>query len=82
MPSGDDKPFDLATGYNLFFAGMVCGGGALAAGLAIGAAGDLLVRAFAQNQQAFVPLLLVMIFAECIGLFAFIIAILMASKWK
>ena len=39
---------ELPDGFRCFFAGMVCGGGALAAGLAIGAAGDLLVRAFAQ----------------------------------
>ena len=46
MPPGSEN-LELAIGYRLFFAGMVCGGGALAAGLAIGAAGDLLVRAFA-----------------------------------
>ena len=46
MPPGSEN-LELAIGYRLFFAGMVCGGGALAAGLAIGAAGDLLVRSFA-----------------------------------
>ena len=68
-----------AFGYKLFGAGFVVGLSALASGLAIGYSGDYLVRAYAKTDAVFVVLVLVMIFAECIALYGFIVAILMTS---
>ena len=65
-------------GYNLFGAGLVVGCSALASGLAIGYAGDYLVRAYAKTDAVFVAMVLVLIFAECIALYGFIVAILMS----
>jgi V-type H+-transporting ATPase proteolipid subunit len=50
---------------------------ALAAGLAIGVAGDAGVRAYAQTDGIFVGMILIMIFAEAIGLYGLIVAIIM-----
>lgn len=69
----------VKTGYQLFSAGLCCGLSALAAGLAIGVAGDAGVRAFAQTDGIFVGMILILIFAECIGLYGMIISIIMIS---
>ena len=69
----------MKTGYQLFSAGLCCGLSALAAGLAIGVAGDAGVRAFAQTDGIFVGMILILIFAECIGLYGMIIAIIISS---
>ena len=67
----------MKEGYRFFAAGLCCGLSALAAGLAIGVAGDAGVRAFAQTDGIFVGMILILIFAECIGLYGMIIAIIM-----
>ena len=66
----------VAFGYKLFGGGLIVGLSAFASGLAIGYAGDQLVSAYARTDRVFVALVLVMIFAECIGLYGFIVAIL------
>ena len=70
----------MADGYKLLSAGLCCGLSALAAGLAIGVAGDAGVRAFAQTDGIFVGMILIMIFAEAIGLYGMIIAIIIQSS--
>jgi len=67
-------------GYQFFAAGLCCGLSALAAGLAIGVAGDAGVRAFAQTDGIFVGMILILIFAECIGLYGMIISIIMVQS--
>jgi V-type H+-transporting ATPase proteolipid subunit len=67
-------------GYQFFSAGLCCGLSALAAGLAIGVAGDAGVRAFAQTDGIFVGMILILIFAECIGLYGMIISIIMVQS--
>merc|ERR1719223_2014615 len=67
-------------GYKIFAGGLCCGLSALAAGLAIGVAGDAGVRAFAQTDAIFVGMILIMIFAECIGLYGMIIAMILVSS--
>jgi V-type H+-transporting ATPase proteolipid subunit len=69
----------MQDGYKFFSAGLCCGLSALAAGLAIGVAGDAGVRAFAQTDGIFVGMILILIFAECIGLYGMIIAIIISS---
>ena len=68
-------------GYKCFAAGIACGLSALASGLAIGAAGEAGVKAYAQTEDIFVGMILILIFAECIGLYGLIIAIIMISGW-
>ena len=50
-----------------------------AAGLAIGIVGDAGVRANAQQDKIFVGMVLILIFAEALGLYGMIIAIILAS---
>ena len=64
-------------GYKFLGAGLTCGLSALAAGLAIGVAGDASVRAYAQTDGIFVGMVLILIFAEAIGLYGLIVAIMM-----
>ena len=49
------------------------------AGLAIGIVGDAGVRANAQQDQVFVGMLLVLIFAEALGLYGLIVAIIISQ---
>jgi len=67
------------TGFKIFGAGVCCGFSALASGLAIGVAGEAGVKAYAQSDATFVSLILILIFAEAIGLYGLIIAIIMAN---
>ena len=75
--------FDDKRGYTFLGAGLSCGLSALAAGLAIGVAGDAGVRAYAQTDGIFVGMILILIFAEAIGLYGLIVAIIMLFwvKW-
>ena len=71
---------NMSDGYKFFGAGLCCGLSALASGLAIGVAGDAGVRAYAQTDAIFVGMILIMIFAEAIGLYGMIVAIIMLSS--
>jgi len=64
-------------GYQYLAAGLCCGLSSLASGLAIGVAGDAGVRAYAQTDGIFVGMIILLIFAEAIGLYGMIIAIIM-----
>ena len=66
-------------GYKIFSAGLCCGLSSLASGLAIGVAGEAGVKAYAQTEAIFVGMILILIFAEAIGLYGMIIAIIMAT---
>ena len=72
--------YNLIQGYKHFGAGLSCGLSSLAAGYAIGLVGDAGVRAYAQQEKLFIGLVLVLIFAEAIGLFGMIVAIMVVSK--
>ena len=71
--------YSFAQGYKHFAAGLCCGLSSLAAGLAIGVVGDAGVRGTAQQEKIFVGMLLILIFAEAIGLYGMILAIITAS---
>ena len=58
-------------------AGLAAGLSSLASGLAIGIVGDTSVRAYAKQEKIFVAMILMLIFAEALGLFGLIIALLM-----
>lgn len=67
------------TGFKVLGAGLSCGLSSLASGLSIGVAGDAGVRAFAQTDGIYVGMILLLIFSEAIGLYGFIVAILIKS---
>merc|ERR1719382_1714684 len=67
-------------GYAHFSAGVTVGMSSLAAGLAIGVVGDAGVRANAQQPKLFVGLILILIFAEALGLYGLIVGLVVASS--
>merc|ERR1712121_75416 len=75
-----------STGYTLFQgflhlgAGLAVGLSALAAGYAIGIVGDAGVRGTAQQPRLFVGMILILIFAEVLGLYGLIVAIFLYAK--
>ena len=77
LMAGQCKTASGQKGYQIFAAGIACGFSTLASGLAIGVAGEAGVKAFAQTEDIFVGMILILIFAECIGLYGLIIAIIM-----
>ena len=68
-----------AEGFKYLAAGLCCGFSALGAGIAIGVVGDAGVRGNAQEPKLFVGLILILIFAEAIGLYGLIIAIILSQ---
>ena len=52
----------------------------LAAGLAIGVAGDIGVRSYARQQRMYVPMVLILIFSEALGLYGTIVSILLITS--
>merc|ERR1719343_1448803 len=60
-------------------AGLTVGLSSMAAGLAIGVVGDAGVRANAQQTRMFVGMILILIFAEALGLYGLIVGLVMAS---
>eukprot|EP00993_Chasmostoma_nieuportense_P004428 NODE_5096_length_699_cov_55.767483_g4933_i0.p1 GENE.NODE_5096_length_699_cov_55.767483_g4933_i0~~NODE_5096_length_699_cov_55.767483_g4933_i0.p1 ORF type:complete len:199 (-),score=45.79 NODE_5096_length_699_cov_55.767483_g4933_i0:102-653(-) len=64
-------------GYVHFGAGLAAGMASLAAGLAIGIVGDSSVRAYGKQDKIFVAMILMLIFAEALGLYGLIISLLM-----
>lgn len=70
----------LYTGFIQLGAGLSVGLAGLAAGFAIGIVGDAGVRGTAQQPRLFVGMILILIFAEVLGLYGLIVALLMNSK--
>ncbi|GLA96445.1 V-type proton ATPase 16 kDa proteolipid subunit [Aspergillus tubingensis] len=61
-------------------AGLAVGLCGLAAGFAIGIVGDAGVRGTAQQSRLYVGMILILIFAEVLGLYGLIVALLMNSR--
>lgn len=70
----------LYTGFIQLGAGLAVGLSGLAAGFAIGIVGDAGVRGNAQQPRLFVGMLLILIFAEVLGLYGLIVALLLNSR--
>eukprot|EP00999_Lentomonas_sp_LEN2_P001426 NODE_2466_length_565_cov_41.931507_g2416_i0.p2 GENE.NODE_2466_length_565_cov_41.931507_g2416_i0~~NODE_2466_length_565_cov_41.931507_g2416_i0.p2 ORF type:complete len:165 (-),score=43.31 NODE_2466_length_565_cov_41.931507_g2416_i0:8-502(-) len=64
-------------GYVHFAGGLAAGFASLAAGLAIGIVGDSCARAYGKQDKIFVVMILMLIFAEALGLYGLIVALLM-----
>merc|ERR1711881_79398 len=72
--------YSAYSGYAHLGAGLTVGMSSLAAGLAIGIVGDAGVRATAQQPRLFVGMILILIFAEALGLYGLIIALIMSGE--
>ena len=70
----------LSVSFSNFGAGLSVGLSGLAAGFAIGIVGDAGVRGTAQQPKLFVGMILILIFAEVLGLYGLIVALLMISN--
>mmetsp|Transcript_18904 Transcript_18904/g.29652 ORF Transcript_18904/g.29652 Transcript_18904/m.29652 type:complete len:185 (-) Transcript_18904:33-587(-) len=75
-----DGSYSIFSGYLHMGAGLAAGLSSLAAGLAIGIVGDTSVRAYARQDRVFVAMILMLIFAEALGLYGLIIALLMNNQ--
>lgn len=75
-----------AHGYKMFKsfcdlgAGLSVGLSGLAAGFAIGIVGDSGVRGTAQQPELFVGMILILIFAEVLGLYGLIVALMLTTR--
>ncbi|KAL1868438.1 hypothetical protein VTK73DRAFT_3677 [Phialemonium thermophilum] len=70
----------LYTGFMQMAAGLSVGLCGLAAGFAIGIVGDAGVRASGQQPRLYVGMVLILIFAEVLGLYGVIVSILMLTR--
>ena len=68
------------SGYAYLSAGLCCGLSGLAAGMAIGVVGDAGVRAVGQQEKLFVGMILILIFAEALGLYGLIVALILSQQ--
>merc|ERR1711994_868251 len=78
QPAGPD--YNLFKGFVHLGAGLSVGLSGLAAGYAIGVVGDAGVRGTAQQPRLFVGMILILIFAEVLGLYGLIVAIYLYAK--
>ena len=76
----ENQSYASFAGYMHFGAGLAAGLSSLAAGLAIGIVGDTSVRAYGKQEKIFVAMILMLIFAEALGLYGLIIALLMNNQ--
>lgn len=75
-----DAGYSLYYGFVHLGAGLSVGLSGLAAGFAIGIVGDAGVRGTAQQPRLFVGMILILIFAEVLGLYGLIVAIYLYTK--
>lgn len=75
-----EPDYSLYNGFIHFGAGLAVGLSGLAAGFAIGIVGDAGVRGTAQQPRLFVGMILILIFAEVLGLYGLIVAIYLYTK--
>ena len=73
---GTDYTYKSA--YSHLASGLCCGLSSLGAGIAIGIGGDAGVRALGQTDKIFVGMMLILIFAEALGLYGLIVSLILA----
>ncbi|CAG8585745.1 10460_t:CDS:2 [Diversispora eburnea] len=74
------KSYSLFTGFIQLGSGLSVGLAGLAAGYSIGIVGDACVRAHAQQTKLFVTMVLMLIFAEVLGLYGLIVGLILNTK--
>ncbi|KAL8624863.1 V-type proton ATPase 16 kDa proteolipid subunit [Nucella lapillus] len=77
--SGDES-YTLYKSFLHLGAGLSVGLSGLAAGFAIGIVGDAEVRGTGQQPRLFVGMILILIFAEVLGLYGLIVALILSVK--
>ncbi|KAF8516823.1 vacuolar ATP synthase, partial [Hysterangium stoloniferum] len=80
ISSGLSYQMPLFAGFVQLGAGLSVGLAGLAAGFAVGIVGDAGVRGTAQQPRLFVGMILILIFAEVLGLYGLIVALIMNTK--
>lgn len=70
----------LFAGFVGMGAGLSVGFGGLAAGIAVGVVGDAGARATGQQPKIFFGMMLILIFAEVLGLYGLIVSLLLTTK--
>ena len=78
--TNERKTYSYYDGFKHLAAGLCVGLCSLGAGVAIGIAGDAGVRALGKQNRLFVGMMLILIFAEALGLYGLIISLILASK--
>ncbi|XP_033646311.1 V-type proton ATPase 16 kDa proteolipid subunit [Asterias rubens] len=78
--SDDPTKYSLYRSFLHLGAGLSVGLSGLAAGFAIGIVGDAGVRGTAQQPRLFVGMILILIFAEVLGLYGLIVALILSTK--
>ena len=72
--------YTYKNGYSHLASGLCCGLSSLGAGIAIGIGGDAGVRALGQTDKIFVGMMLILIFAEALGLYGLIVSLILSSS--
>ncbi|ORX89289.1 V-type proton ATPase proteolipid subunit [Basidiobolus meristosporus CBS 931.73] len=80
VSSGLTYKMSLFSGFIQLGAGLSVGLSGLAAGFAIGIVGDAGVRSIAQQPRLFVGMILILIFAEVLGLYGLIVGLILNTK--
>lgn len=79
--AGDiEKEYSLYKSFHHLGAGLSVGLSGVAAGLAIGIVGDAGVRGTAQQPRLYVGMILILIFAEVLGLYGLIVSLILATR--
>ena len=76
----EPNKYTMNRSLNHLGAGLSVGLSGLAAGFAIGIVGDAGVRGTAQQPRLFVGMILILIFAEVLGLYGLIVALILSTK--
>ena len=71
--------YNYKDGFTHLASGLCCGISSWAAGIAIGIAGDAGARALGQQDKLFVGMMLILIFAEALGLYGLIVSLILIS---
>ena len=74
-----NNTYTYKNGYAHLASGLCCGLSSLGAGIAIGIGGDAGVRALGQTDKIFVGMMLILIFAEALGLYGLIVSLILSS---
>ena len=77
--SGDLSYINIKKGYQYLGSGLCCGLTSFAAGIAIGIGGEAGVRALGQQEKIFVGMMLILIFAEALGLYGLIVSLILVQ---
>jgi V-type H+-transporting ATPase proteolipid subunit len=72
--------FSFKRSFHHLGAGLSVGLSGLAAGFAIGIVGDAGVRGTAQQPRLYVGMILILIFAEVLGLYGLIVSLILTTK--